>query len=183
MKKLSKLILVGCLSFCILFAQTIHAAPQAYLNTEISTTPTEELQKAYDELMYQLNVIWDQKDQAFYQAATDNFRQKAKQLYAKGMDKETIFNFIAKNIKDNTVKSDFQDAINSDVLAQMDAQESMDFVMSQIDLTQQEGSSFTSVISVLGAATLIGLIALAISVPDGSCYDVWYSWGYETYCY
>ena len=58
------------------------------------------LKQAFDEFHYALSVDWDQKDQAFFNAKSEDFNQALTNLMKQGMTKEDLVGFARTEIKD-----------------------------------------------------------------------------------
>lgn len=189
-----KNLIVFLLAFCILNAQ---ARPATFTRNTLTTPPVKEaLAKAYNVLSYKLNSEWNQKDKDFHSAAMKTFRQEITELRKEGLTTTMLFDFLAENIPDEKVKTDFLAVIESEEVANLDSQEAMSYVMDNVDLTAEKGSAFTSSGVILGSAALLGALALLLAIEcedETECfgggyevctdyYDAYYGWYLYTDC-
>lgn len=173
-----KNLIVFLLTFSIL---NVQARPATFMQVSFDTNPVEQsLAKAYKLLSFKLNTEWDQKDTAFHSVAMKEFRTTINDLRNEGLTSTMLFDFLAENIPDEKVKADFMNVIQSDVVANLDPQESMSYVMDNVDLTAQKGSAYTSSGVILGSAALLGALALLLAYdgpivvedPPFGCYEI-----------
>lgn len=68
-------------------------------NVMASTGTVQELERALDEYNYSMTVEWDQKDQAFMNAKTQEFYQTLAVLMDKGLTQDEVINVVAKKVR------------------------------------------------------------------------------------
>lgn len=164
-----KNLIVFLLSFSIL---NLQASPALLSMRSLNNPPAKEaLAKAYKVLSYKLNVEWNQKDTAFHAAAMKEFRKTITELRKEGLDSEMLLDFLAENITDEKVKTDFLAIMQSEKIANLDAQETLSYVMDNVDLTAEKGSAYTSSGVILGSAALLGALALLLAYDGGPITD------------
>jgi len=146
------------LSFCITF------------NVLASSGTLQELERHIDEYQYVLTVEWDQKDQKYYDAQTDEFVSKLNELILKNnISREEILSLSEKKIKDKNafeamkLKMSLLDRnISPDALAQTLRESAKDFY--------SKGASWNGDVAVI---VPVALMAILIG------FAVWHSLTYE----
>ena len=148
------------------------AVTNAFAMTPIyeSQKMASELSHHFDEMNYALNVEWDQKESSFFDATVANFEKEIEVLQEQGLTNEELIDFTLNNIKDKKMQKDLIEITNIVNESNMSAEEAREFVLSKIDQTYAQGTSWSGPRLGLHVALFIGalIIILCISKKKSS---------------
>ena len=137
------------------------------------------LKAAFDELNYALTVVWDQKDQSFYDKEVQKFNSKVVALQAQGMSNQELMNFALENVKDAKIQKDLQTAFTMITINRMSPSEARNYVSETLKKSYSRGASWGGEVLV-GVVVFVIIIAVAAIIAgkarvneDEGCYEVW----------
>lgn len=133
-----------------------------------------DLSKNFDEMNYALNVEWDQKDSSFFDATVANFEKEVENLQAQGLTNQELIDYTLNNIKDKKMQKDIIEISKIISDSNMTSEEAREFVLSKIDQTYAQGTSWSGARLGLKVAFFIGALLIIICVTkdrDGKDHD------------
>lgn len=168
----------------------------------------KQLQAAFDQLNFSLQVEWDQKDKKFYNKKVAEFHNEIKKLQKSGMTNEELLEFIKLNIKDKKLAGNIDELFSTIKSSKMTQKEARNFALDYVSRNYATGANWMGEASaaILLAGLLIAVALLAVASGPTTrtttttttycedvyvCeeyydyyYNVWYEdcW-WETYCY
>ena len=104
---------------------------------------TAELTRTFDNLNFSLNVEWDQKDQAFFDASLDTFEKDIAEMQKQGMTNEELIDFTMSKIKDEKTKKEVEAIVKTVNDSKMSSEETRAFVVSKLSSTYANGASWS----------------------------------------
>ncbi len=108
-----------------------------------SFSMSSELNQAYDELSYKLNVEWDQKDKTFFDGAIDKFEKEISNLQQLGLtNKELVLHTLGK-IKDKETQTEINELTKIINDSQMSNEEALSFTLQRLNSTYSHGASWS----------------------------------------
>jgi hypothetical protein len=113
----------------------------------------QELRQAFNELNYALNVEWDQVDQDFYAASTNQFMAAIQQL---ALTPEQLIEFIQSEITDQRLALDVSTALHVIDLKKFSPAEAAEYMQRTLESNLQTGASWH------GSATVRVMKALVV---------------------
>ena len=145
-------------------------------------SPVQELERQMDEFHYTLAVEWDQKDQKFYDAKTDEFIAKVAELIkTQGLTKEDILSLSERKVKDKKALEAIKLKMSL-LSSEATAEELISSLKDSSKEFYSKGASWIGGIDPI-IAGFIGVFVLAIG------YSIWWSathecaeWGEEYQC-
>lgn len=124
-----------------------------------AVTPNQiALKQAFDEFHYALSVDWDQKDQAFFQAKSEDFNQSLTNLMKQGLTKEDLIGFAKSEIKDAKQADEIVARLNRLNVATMTEKDLSKTVLDMRSSLYSNGASWQGA----GDGILIGLGVVAL---------------------
>lgn len=120
------------------FAASNNATPFA------EDTPKEKFEQTLENLNYELNCVWDQKDITFYETTVTTFAKEMADLKEEGLTVDEIMSVVTSKISDEKVKADFMEAMSPDKLSVLDEDELTEALVSNMEIMEEEGSSYWS---------------------------------------
>ncbi len=172
---------------------------------QANAATSQGLKLLFDELSYSLNVEWDQKDKAFYDAQMKNFTEELKKLQANGLSNEDLIEFAKSQVKNEKVAANIEAALNLIQINKMKPEEARKFALDTVAKSYVTGANYSSTgVAVVALVLVVALVAVAIAAggnvyvsSPGGCYDTYVCddyydiWGYylysdcyyQTYCY
>jgi len=123
------------------------------------------LRQAMNDFNYSINVEWDQKDQAFYEAQMEKFQAAMSELSAKGMTQAQMIAEARAEIKDSQAAAQLDQAMQLVASNNMSQAETKRLVMDMMTKSQTRGASWGGGM-LLNVGILVGLIVV-IAVLGG----------------
>lgn len=141
------------------------------LNVMASTGTIQELERSMDDYQYALSVEWDQQDQAFYDAKTNEFFAKmGKLISAKGLSQEEILKLVETKSKNKAAIAALKLKIS--LLAKnASAEELAQIVKESAKDLYAEGASWNG--------EVVFSVALGIVLVGALVYSIWWSATHE----
>jgi hypothetical protein len=142
-----------------------------FLTVNATATTNNGLKAAYDELNYSLNVDWDQKDKAFYQASMKKFTDAVSLLQTEGLSNAEIISFVKNEMKDEAAARDLETAFNVVSINKMAPSEATEYMLNTMKKTYARGASWDGQMAAgiaVSAAIVVGIALLIILAPAGS---------------
>lgn len=126
-----------------LFLLTAFTQVYAITPLQQSVAVAQELNQAYDELNYKLNVEWNQKDKTFFNEAVDNFKKEISTLQHLGLtNKELVLHTLGK-IKDKETQTEIDEIVKNINDSQMTNEEALAFTVQKLNSTYSHGASWS----------------------------------------
>lgn len=144
------------------------------------------LKAAFDELNYALNVEWDQKDKAFFDAQKEKFSAVVADLRANGLSNSELIDFVTSEIKDEKFARDVKATLNLISINNMSSSQAAEYMSEMMKNAYSQGANWNGGVSLLllGAGVLLIVAAAAVGGYGGGggyggsyCYHDIY-WGY-----
>ncbi len=169
----------------------------AFITVQANAVTNNNLKAAFDDLSYSLNVEWDQKDRAFYEAQMKKFTDKVAELQAAGMTNAELMDFASANIKDANLKTEVKNVMALVQINKLSASEARKMINDTIAKNYNMGASWSGDGVLYGALIVLILVAVIAGAAAGGgsssnggssscfdeyvCYDYYDSWGYYWY--
>lgn len=102
----------------------------------------EGLKQAFDEFNYSLNVEWDQTNQKQYGIIYSQFASQMKELYAQGLTREEMINFLKAETVGSGLGKDLETIMNMVEINKMSEQEAFEFITQSVKQSQAQGASW-----------------------------------------
>lgn len=143
------------------------------------------LSQAFDKYNFQVNVQWDQQDQAFLTKAKAELREEIGKLLTEGMKKEELLKFVSTKTKNPSLAKELESIMNSLKDSNLSEVELESVIMKQLSSTQADGSNYRgyyTTFSLIAAIWLVVWVSYEIDYTYyGSCEYRYYG-GYNWYC-
>lgn len=130
----------------------------------------------FEELEYKLSVEWDQKDQAFYKSAVQNFETNLTELSNDGVSPSEVLNYLQSNIKDQKVAGELAELVASIDTEKMTLEESKVLVKEYVDGMKNTGANYSGYYSYDYGLFYVMFGGVLF-------YTYWYSYYYYYDCY
>lgn len=172
-------------------------------NAQEATSLT--LKELFDNLNYSLNVEWDQKDKAFYDAQIQKFTAEVKKLQSSGLSNQDLVEFAKSQVKNEKVAANIESALNLVQINKMKPEEARKFALESVSKSYSTGANYSSsgYYTIAAIVLVVALVAVVIAAGGNTtgggycdsdvyvCDDYYDSWGYylysdcyyTTYCY
>lgn len=174
------------------FISSMMVAAILTVNASASTTATEGLKEAFNELNYALTVEWNQTDKSFHEEQMQKFSSAIRDLQKQGLTKVQMVEFMKSEIQDEKVAKEVEETLNMIALTKMSTAEASKLMVSTMKHSFGQGASFNGE-AVLHVAVGILLIGMAVAVASGNASVVVYNscrerficdtWCEGWYCY
>ncbi len=125
-------------------------------------TPKEELKLVLDELEFSLKVEWDQKDKVFAEKKMEEFNERLKVLYKKGLKKEDLLLTMEESITDEKFKKDLATLQVQMKFTNLSFEETRQILKENYQKTLQKGASWNGKAQEVLPMILIGAIIVGI---------------------
>jgi len=129
-----------------------------------AATHAETLRQAMNDFNYSVNVEWDQKDPAFYDAQMNRFQAVLSDLSAKGMSQKEMLLETKALVKDARTQAELEKTIQLIEANNLSPVETKKLVMEMIAQSQSRGASWSGDITwsigpILALVLVIALVA------------------------
>ena len=165
----------------------------AYANHPVNNLM--QLESAFNNFNFALNVEWDQKDKKFYNSQLNTLTNVIKNLQTKGLNQEELIEFAKRNILDKKLAKDLDQMLQHVKTSKMTSSETRKFVMEYMGKNHSEGASWigkkSSFWVILGIILIVAIIIAAVDDHDSDnhnscndeyvCYDYYDTFNYFTY--
>jgi ethanolamine utilization microcompartment shell protein EutL len=140
------------------------------------------LKTAFDELNYNLNVAWDQKDQSFYHVQVKAFTANLQLLQTQGLTNAELINFIKAEVKDAQLADDIEKTLNIISFNKMPPTEASNYMIQAMEKSYSHGASWNGHVVTL---LVFGVLMVAAAVLIGSSNNAFHTghcYGGQPYC-
>lgn len=136
---------------------------QVYAVTPVqqSFSMAHEMDRAFDELNYRINVEWDQSNSAYVKTALNDFEKEITALQAQGLSSKELTQYTLGKIKDKETRDDVNTIVKAINENKMNSTEAREFAISKLNNMYSHGANWSgSRIRASRVALILGLIAL-----------------------
>ncbi len=136
---------------------------QVYAVTPVqeSISRATELNRAFDELNYRINVEWNQTDSSYVKSVLVDFEQEIANLQHDGLSNKDIMDYTISKIKDKSIKDEVNSISSVIKDNQMSQNEAREFALSKINNFYSHGANWSGgKMHASKAALIIGIIAI-----------------------
>lgn len=135
-----------------------------------ASTNAETLRAAMDDFNFAVNVEWDQKDQAFYDAQIVRFQEALNVLSAQGMTQKEMLTEAQALVKDSRTAAELQKTLQLIEANNLSSTETKKLVMEMIAQSQSRGANWSGdfAYAVGPLVALVLVIALVVGASGGS---------------
>lgn len=141
------------------------------LNVLAASTPSQDLEQAFDNYHYAITVEWDQEDATFKEIQTNLFFANIEKLISQGLTKEEISNFVASKVSDQKVLSNLEIKMNTLAKAATSPDELATLLNSHSSDFYQQGASWeasrTQVAGVVIAISALFVFSIFFNIKYG----------------
>jgi hypothetical protein len=143
----------------------------AIFTVQASAAANNNLKAAFDELSYSLNVEWDQKDRAFYDAQMKKFTDTVSALQTEGLTNAEMIEFLKSEVKDAKAAKDIEIAFNMIAINKMSAADATKYALDAYKKSYSKGASWFGEMTgpyLIGGAVVVGFVLLMIFAGKNS---------------
>lgn len=135
-----------------------------------ASTNAETLRAAMNDFNFAVNVEWDQKDQAFYDAQMLRFQEVLNVLSLNGMTQKDMLTEAQSLIKDSRTSADLQKTLQLIEANNLSAAETKKLVMEMISQSQSRGANWSGdVLWTIGPILALVLVIAVVAAGGSSC--------------
>lgn len=132
----------------------------------------QEMNRAFDELNYRINVEWDQTDSKYMKEVYDAFGKEIATLQAQGLSAKELTQYTLEKIKDKQTREEINAITKSIAENKMSSEEARDFAISKLNSMYSHGTSWSgSRMHLPRVALILGLIAVIYCLTRASGHD------------
>jgi hypothetical protein len=135
-----------------------------------AATHADSLRSAMNELNYALNVEWDQKDPAFYDAQMNRFQSVMVELSAQGMTQEEMLLQAKGLVKDTRTAAELEKTLQLISANKLTNAEAKKLVMEMIAQSHSRGANWSGEIY-MSLGTVIALVLVIAVLAGGGSGD------------
>lgn len=149
--------------FTALFLITAFTQVYAVTPVQQSFAIADELNRTFDELNYQLNVEWNQKDSKFFNESIDGFEKQIAALQEQGLTSKELVQYTLEKIKDKETRKEVSEITKVITDSEMSSQEARAFVLSKLNSIYSHGTSWSGSKVGVKVVLLIGIILIIVA--------------------
>lgn len=135
-----------------------------------ASTNAQTLRAAMDEFNYAVNVEWDQKDQAFYDAQMERFQTVLSDLSKQGMTQKEMLTEAQALVKDSRTAAELEKTLQLIEANNLSSAESRKLVMEMIAQSHSRGANWSGdILWTVGPILALVLVIAVLASGSSSC--------------